>query len=314
MAKQTAHTILMVEPVAFGFNATTAENNYFQQRDNTAPELIQEMALKEFRLMAEQLRTAGINLITIKDTLEPHTPDSIFPNNWVSFHEDGRVALYPMYAVNRRAERREDILRSLQEAGFVIESVTDYSGYETQGRYLEGTGSMILDRTHKIAYAALSGRTDKELFRQFCADFGYRPCMFIANQTVGGERLPIYHTNVMMCVGSHYVVVCLSSVDDKTERNHLVDTIESTGKEIVDISEEQMHLFAGNMLQVENGTGRSLLAMSLSAYNALTDIQKQVLLSYNDILPLSIPTIEKYGGGSVRCMMAEVFLPHGLKT
>lgn len=299
----------MIEPVAFGFNAMTAENNYFQQRDNTEATSVQEMALEEFRQMTAKLQLAGINLVVIKDTLEPHKPDSIFPNNWISFHENGRVVLYPMYALNRRTERREDILRYLRKAGFFVRNITDYSFHEDMNKYLEGTGSMILDRECKIAYAATSERTEHELFHWFCADFGYKPCMFRANQTVEGKRMPIYHTNVMMCVGNSYVVVCLSAVDDRNERTNLAHTIESTGKEIIDISEEQMHRFAGNMLQVENKEGDLLLVMSQSAYDSLTEAQRQKLSSYNEIIPVAIPTIEKYGGGSARCMMAEVFLP-----
>lgn len=299
----------MVEPIAFGFNAETAVNNYFQLKDNVAEYRIQQLALQEFIRMVEILRSKGINVITVKDTETPHTPDSIFPNNWISFHEDGSIAIYPMYAKNRRAERREDILGSLKESGYIITYTVDYSKYEKENKYLEGTGSMVLDRAGHIAYAALSERTDKELFNLFCKEFGYKPFFFHANQTVGNKREPIYHTNVMMCIGDKYVIICLDSIDDKSERNALKHSFAESQKEIIDISENQMHCFAGNMLQVRNKDEETFLVMSQTAYNCLTDNQKKRISYYNEIISVSIPTIERYGGGSARCMMAEVFLP-----
>ncbi len=299
----------MVEPVAFGFNAETAVNNYFQLQDDVADNTVQQLALQEFIRMTEILRNKGINVITVKDTEYPHTPDSIFPNNWISFHEDGRIVIYPMYAENRRSERREDIPQLLEKSGYTITYTIDYSKYEKENKYLEGTGSIVPDRVNKIAYAALSERTDEDLLNQFCKEFEYKPFAFHAYQTVNGKREPIYHTNVMMCVGDKYVVVCLDSVDDISECNALERLFAESRKEIVCISEDQMHHFAGNMLQVRNQNGEAFLVMSQSAYNCLTDNQKKQLTSYNEIIPVAIPTIERYGGGSARCMMAEIFLP-----
>lgn len=308
MHKQTTNTLLMIEPIAFGFNEQTAENNYFQQNDNTEKSQLQELALLEFNRSVEKLRSMGIEVITVKDTPNPHTPDSIFPNNWVSFHDDGRVALYPMYAENRRSERRMDILETLKEQAFRIKEIVDYSTYEKEKRFLEGTGSMILDRVNQIAYAALSERTELELFNRFCADFGFTPMPFHANQSVGNDRLPIYHTNVMMCIADKYALVCLDSIDKQDERERVIESLINTDKKIIAITEEQMHQFAGNMLQVEDNKGTSYLVMSETAFLSLTTEQIKLLQQYNEIISLAIPTIEKYGGGSARCMLAEVFL------
>lgn len=312
MNKQTANTILMIEPVAFTYNEQTAVNNYFQQQPgSTDATSSQTLALAEFKNMVEVLKKHGIRVITIQDTLEPHTPDSIFPNNWVSFHEDGRLVLYPMYAENRRTERRDDLIDILEEQGFICQSVIDYSDKEQNNIILEGTGSMVLDRVNKIAYATLSPRTDKTLFELFCKDLGYTPHSFTSYHTVEGERKVIYHTNVMMCVGSQYVVVCLEGLDNPTEREALENCIKQSGKVVIPITEEQMNHFAGNMLQVENDEGKLFLAMSETAYNSLDPDQLILLDKYNEILHMPIPTIETLGGGSVRCMMAEVFLPFG---
>lgn len=310
MQKQSTNTLLMIEPIAFGFNPQTAENNYFQQNDNTESTKLQEQALLEFNASVAKLREHDIDIIVVKDTLNPHTPDSIFPNNWVSFHDDKRIALYPMYAENRRQERRQDIIESLRIVGFEIEEIIDYSSCEKENRFLEGTGSMILDRVNHIAYAALSERTDAELFSKFCKDFGFTPISFFANQTTANnERLPIYHTNVMMCVAKQFAVVCLDSIDNKDERNKVIDSFNRTNKEIISISEEQMHQFAGNMLQVEDREGKPYLVMSETANRSLTEEQIKAIEKYNKIICLPIPTIEKYGGGSARCMLAEIFLP-----
>jgi hypothetical protein len=299
-------TLLMIEPVAFGFNHQTAGNNFFQQPDNRLALNVQQEALKEFNRMVALLEKEGIDLIIVKDTQEPHTPDSIFPNNWISFHDDGRVALYPMFAENRRLERRLDLLPLLEEKGFTIREVVDYSPFEKEGRFLEGTGSMVLDRKNRVAYAALSERTDKGLFLKFCEDFHFTPCLFTANQTVGGKRLPIYHTNVMMCVGDRYAVVCLDSIDDETERQSVVQSLSDSRKEIIAITEKQMGQFAGNMLQIENRKGEKFLAMSESAFHSLTEQQINQLNAYNKIIRIPVPTIEKQGGGSVRCMILEL--------
>ena len=307
--KQYTNTILMVEPVNFNYNPQTAVNNYFQKEVNEEADSIQNQALTEFRTMVSTLRSKGINVLTVQDTPIPHTPDSIFPNNWISFHEDGTVVLYPMYAENRRQERREeDVLSFLEEKGFNITDVLDFTTAEEEDIFLEGTGSIILDRENEIAYAAISQRTDEELFIEFCEELEYTPVIFTANQTVNEERLPIYHTNVMMCIADQYAIVCLSSIDDKKERKNVVENLKDYGKEIIAITEEQMHQFAGNMLQV-GGMGQSYLVMSQTAFDSLTEEQKTAIEKYNPILPVKIDTIEKLGGGSARCMMAEVFLP-----
>lgn len=308
--KQYTNTILMVEPVDFRFNAETAVNNYFQNETKESSESVQEKALNEFQTMVSKLREHGVNVITIKDTLQPHTPDSIFPNNWISFHENGTIALYPMFAKNRRDERREDdVLDLLGEKGFDAEEVMDYTSAEEDEIYLEGTGSIILDRENKIAYAAVSPRTDEELFLEFCEDFEYTPVIFTANQTVNGERVQIYHTNVMMCVADEYAVICLDTIDDKSEKKNVVENLKNTGKEIITITEEQMNKFAGNMLQVGGMGSSKYLVMSQTAYDSLTTEQIQSIEKYNKIISVDINMIETLGGGSARCMMAEVFLP-----
>lgn len=307
MENQITSHILMIEPVAFGFNAETAVNNYFQKNDNPEVALIQLQAHAEFCNMVEVLKEKGITVITIKDNDNPHTPDSIFPNNWVSFHQKGIVVLYPMYASNRRVERRMEILDTLHKLGYDTSSRVDYTFAEDENMFLEGTGSMILDRANKIAYAALSDRTDKTLFQRFCSDFDYTPIAFTAYQSANNSRLPIYHTNVMMCVADEYAVLCINSIDNLTEREAVVASLVNSGKKIVEITEEQMQQFAGNMLQVVNSVGQRYLVMSQAAYNSLTELQIIFFSKYNEIIAVPIPTIEKYGGGSVRCMMAELF-------
>ena len=307
---QTASTVLMVEPIAFGYNAQTAENNYFQVEQKDAD--IQTKALEEFNSFVDKLKSKGINVITVKDTLDPHTPDSIFPNNWVSFHNDGKVVLYPMFAPNRRVERRSDILEILKDSGFEITEIDDLSHFEDQDRFLEGTGSMIFDHEHKIAYGSVSLRLDEELFRQFCQKFGFRPVVFHSYQNAGGQRLPIYHTNVMMCVADKFVVICLDCIDDELEREKVQEVIKSTGKEIIEISEDQLQQFAGNMLQVQNEAGDKFLVMSETAYKSLTPAQIQNIEKYCEIIYSDLNTIETNGGGSARCMLAEVFLPKNI--
>ncbi|QIY91272.1 citrulline utilization hydrolase CtlX [Chryseobacterium gallinarum] len=304
---QTTDTVLMIEPIAFGYNAETAKNNYFQVEQTGSD--IQSKALAEFNTFVGKLKEKGINVITIKDTLDPHTPDSIFPNNWVSFHKDGKVVLYPMFASNRRVERREDIIESIEKQGFEVAEIDDWSFSETQGHFLEGTGSMIFDHDNKIAYGSVSLRLDEKLFREFCTKYGFTPVVFHSYQTVGTERLPIYHTNVMMCVADRFVVICLDCIDDELEREKVVETIKGSGKEIIEISEEQMQQFAGNMLQVQNKEGKKFLVMSQTAYQSLTPEQVAAIEKYCEIIYSDLNTIEVNGGGSARCMLAEVFLP-----
>ena len=304
---QATDTVLMIEPIAFGYNAQTAENNYFQveQKDSDT----QQKALEEFNSFVEKLRAKGVNVITVKDTLEPHSPDSIFPNNWVSFHTDGKVVLYPMFAPNRRVERREDILETIKNQGFKIDKVDDLSHFENEDRFLEGTGSMIFDHDYKIAYGSVSLRLDEDLFRKFCAEFGFTPVVFHSFQNVGDQRLPIYHTNVMMCIADQFAIICLDCIDDELEREKVQEVIKSTDKELIEISEDQMQQFAGNMLQVRNSEGKTFLVMSETAFKSLTKEQISGIEKYSEIIYSDLHTIETNGGGSARCMLAEVFLP-----
>ncbi len=306
---QTTHTILMIRPVRFDLNEQTVASNAFQQRTRTeSGDAIQQAAQAEFDAFINHLRQAGVRVIVFDDTLEPATPDSIFPNNWVSFHQNGEVYLYPMQAANRRLERRPDLIAALKtEYGYQTLHLTDLSKpAEDNEVFLEGTGSMVLDRQHRLAYACLSPRTHEDLLRQWCALAGYTPIVFHAHDAGGQE---IYHTNVVMCVADRYAVVCLAAIRNATERQYVSEQLENTGHELIDISLEQMNRFAGNMLQVHNNKGKTLLVMSKQAHDALDKSQQQRLQSYNDLLYSPIPTIERYGGGSARCMMAEVFLP-----
>jgi hypothetical protein len=307
MGKQNANTVLMIQPVAFGYNSETEANNFFQQRGNLNAEQIHSHALTEFNEMVKQLQTKGIRVIVVNDTTEAYTPDSIFPNNWVTFHEDGSVVIYPVFAQNRRLERRYNIIQHVIDSGFKFEKFSDYTCFENQNYFLEGTGSMVFDHENRIIYAALSARTSYETLLGFCGDFDYTPVIFSAFQTVNQLRLPIYHTNVMLCVANNYAVVCLECIDDKLERENIIESLRKTGKVIIAISEKQMCNFAGNMLQLENIECKKFLVMSETAYNSLEDVQINKLTSFNELIVVPVPTVEKYGGGSVRCMMAEVF-------
>ena len=306
---QVTNTILMIRPVGFRMNEQTAVNNFFQEDLDIKNAEINLKAQKEFDGFAEILKSKGINVIVVNDTNEPDTPDSIFPNNWISFHENGTVGLYPMFAENRRDERREDVLDILENHGFIINDIVDYTSAEKDGFFLEGTGSILLDRINKKAYCALSDRADEELFIEFCEDFDYFPVVFTANQSVDGKRMPIYHTNVMMCLGETFSVICSDAIDNKKERKIVLDHLNNDGKEIIRISEQQMHQFAGNMLQVLGKDNKRYLVMSSSAYNSLTQEQIKSLTKYSEIIHSSLETIEACGGGSARCMMAEIFLP-----
>ncbi|MFI1771730.1 citrulline utilization hydrolase CtlX [Thalassobellus citreus] len=308
--QQTTNTILMIRPINFRMNEQTAVNNYYQKElAGLLPAAVNAKAQQEFDAYVEKLRGIGVNVVVVDDTNEFDTPDSIFPNNWVSFHENGTIGLYPMFAENRRFERREDILLKLEEAGFLINDVIDYTSAEEEHVFLEGTGSLLLDRVNRKAYCALSPRADEDLFIEFCEDFEYFPVVFSANQTVDNTRKAIYHTNVMMCLGETFAVVCLSSIDDKKERKNVIKHLKEDGKEIIDITEDQVNNFAGNMLQVRGTNDELFLIMSQSAYNSLTASQIQKLEKHTAILSSSLNTIEICGGGSARCMMAEVFLP-----
>ncbi|MGM9479342.1 citrulline utilization hydrolase CtlX [Pedobacter sp. GSP4] len=300
---QTTNHILMIRPVDFKFNEQTAGNNKFQVASTESN--VQTQALKEFDGFVALLRKNGVDVTVVDDTLQPETPDSIFPNNWVSFHEDGSIYLYPMFSENRRLERRKEILEGLKDK-FEVNHISDLSFYEMQHAFLEGTGSMVLDRTNKIAYACLSVRTDEEVFDNFCMLTGYEAVAF---QAVDDTNFPIYHTNVMMCIGDRFAVICLDSIPDPEERLNVTISLKGSGKEIIEISLEQMNKFAGNMLQVSNAEHESLLVMSEQAYLSLNADQIAALEQYSRIIYAPLYTIEKNGGGSARCMLAEIHLP-----
>jgi len=307
--QQTTNTILMVSPTHFRMNEQTAIDNHYQKKITGIPqEELQCKAQQEFDAFVEKLRGIGVNVVVFNATDGLDTPDAHFPNNWISFHENGIVALYPMFAKNRRLERREDVLFQLEDEGFHIDHIVDYRNAEDEGLFLEGTGSLLLDRVNRKAYCALSQRADEELFIEFCEDFEFTPVLFTANQTMEGIRLPIYHTNVMMCLGENFVVICLASIDDKKERNNVVKHLKEDGKEIIDITEAQVNSFAGNMLQVKGKNDASYIIMSQAAYDSLTTTQITILEAQGTILYSSLDIIETCGGGSARCMIAEVFL------
>ena len=306
---QSTNTILMIRPNNFRMNEQTAINNYFQEEIDLKNAEINAKAQEEFDAFVEKLRAVGVNVIVENDDVTLDTPDSIFPNNWVSFHENGDVALYPMFAENRRRERREEVINRLEKEGFTINNIVDYTSAEDEGVFLEGTGSLLLDRVNRKAYCALSPRADESLFIEFCEDFEFTPVVFTANQTVEGKRLPIYHTNVMMCLAETFAVICLDTIDDKKERKNVVKHLEQDGKQIIKITEAQMHQFAGNMLQVRSEDDKLYLVMSQSAHDSLTTEQIKKIEAHCPIVSSSLETIETCGGGSARCMMAEVFLP-----
>jgi hypothetical protein len=301
---QSTSNILMIRPVAFGFNAQTAQSNAFQNR-GANQQLVQQKALQEFDSFVAILKSNDVNVTVVNDTIEPHTPDSIFPNNWVSFHGNGDIFLYPMQAENRRLERREDIIRQLEES-FKANHVIDLSRFELKDQFLEGTGSMVLDRENKIAYACLSPRTNIEVLKAFCDYTGYKAVTFNAFDQRGKA---IYHTNVLMAMGSQFTVICLDSITNTQEKEAVIASLKETRKKIIEITFEQMNSFAGNMLEVKNTAGETLIVMSQTAYQSLTDEQKTALQKYGKLVYADINNIETNGGGSARCMIAEVHLP-----
>lgn len=306
---QITDTILMIRPVAFRKNEQTAVNNYFQEDISIANEEINKKAQQEFDQFVTTLRSHGVNVIVVDDNKDNDTPDSIFPNNWVSFHSSGTVAVYPMFAENRRKERREDIFEILEAHGFLIDNVLDYTSAEKEDIFLEGTGSILKDRVNQKAYCALSERAHEALFIEFCEDFDCFPVIFTANQTVDGIRKPIYHTNVMMAMAETFAVICLDTIDDKKERKNVIEHLKKDGKEIISITEAQMHAFAGNMLQVYGNNDERFMVMSSQAFRCLEDNQIKAIEKNCAIIHSPLDTIETCGGGSARCMMAEVFLP-----
>ena len=294
--------ILMVRPYQFYFNQQTAANNFFQSNINI--ENANELAIAEFDAMVEKLRAHQIKVNVVQDTKDPSTPDSIFPNNWVSTHTNGTLCLYPMYAENRRAERKSSVIEFLQ-SNYKIENTLDLTDLEKEGIFLEGTGSMVLDHQNKLAYGCLSERLDKEAFISWCDKMQFKPITFKA---VDDKAQPIYHTNVLMCMANQFVVICLDSIPNEQERQMLLDSFAQTNKEVIEISQDQLNHFAGNMLQVFDITEKPHLIMSEQAYKSLHTAQLKSLEKYNPLLPISIPTIEALGGGSTRCMMAEIYL------
>tara|TARA_B110000914_G_scaffold26964_1_gene20114 strand:- start:975 stop:1859 length:885 start_codon:yes stop_codon:yes gene_type:complete len=289
----------------------TAINNHYQKivDPNNNSDQINLNAQAEFDNLVLKLRSIGINVIVFQDDDKFDTPDSVFPNNWISFHSNGDLALFPMFAINRRQERREDVIGWVEKHDYLINNIIDYSSAEESSIFLEGTGSVVLDRVNRKAYCAVSERSNEDLLIEFCEDFEYTPVIFNAYQTVKDKRNLIYHTNVMMCVADDFVVICLDCIDDKKERKSVISHLLNDGKEIIEISENQVDSFAGNMLQLIDRNNKPVLVMSESAYNALTDLQKNSINKYAKIVFSPLNTIEAYGGGSARCMMAEVFLP-----
>lgn len=305
---QITNTVLMIRPVRFRMNEQTAVNNYFQEKIDTENQQINYQAQQEFDTFVQKLRLVGVKVIVVDDIYEQNTPDSVFPNNWISFHQNGNVALYPMFAENRRRERREDILDKIEAEGFLIENVYDYTSAEQENIFLEGTGVMVLDRINRKAYCALSPRADEDLFIEFCEDFEYTPIIFHAYQQVDDKQALIYHTNVMMAVGDTFAVICADSITDKKERKNVLAHLKDDKKDIIYITTQQMEHFAGNMLQVQ-GDNSTYLVMSDAAYQSLTPAQINQLEQHTKILHTNLTTIETCGGGSARCMLAEVFNP-----
>jgi hypothetical protein len=303
---QSTKNILLIRPSNFTFNSQTAASNAFQNKIETENnDKIRSKVLIEFEMVTQKLKSKGVNVFIFDDTIDPPKPDAIFPDNWATFHQDGTVILYPMCASNRRHERRQDIIDTLRK-DFIIREVIDLSKYEKENRFLEGTGSIIFDHQNKIAYACLSPRTDKELFISVCELLHYKPVYFHSYDKDGKE---IYHTNVMMCIGEKFAVICLTSISDRQEKESVVSSLSNTGHQIIDITFEQMSNFAGNMLAIKNNNNKTILALSQSAFYSLTKNQKEEIEKHCELVPLSIKTIETIGGGSARCMIAEIFLP-----
>ncbi len=299
-----ASTILMVRPAAFGFNEETAANNYFQSNLNIDNNELQQKAIAEFDNMVQMLRSHDINVLVIEDSKEPPKPDAIFPNNWLSTSPNGIVSVFPMYAPNRRIEKRDAILEQLGKE-FIIHDMQDWSEYEAEGRFLEGTGSMIIDYNNKMIYACVSERTSLSILEKYAVTNGFQAIVFLATDKNG---MPVYHTNVVMTLGEGFCVLCEEAIDEEWELIAVRQLLESTNHTIIAITRGQMHQFAGNMLQVKNNSGEKYLIMSQTAYNSLRKEQKQMLEAYSSLLPIAVPTIEEVEGGSVRCMMAEIFL------
>lgn len=298
--------VLMVRPVAFNYNEETGKDNLYQIKENSSADIIEKTAEKEFDNFVEKLKNNSIEVIVLQDTLVPHTPDSIFPNNWFSTHKNNTLVLYPMYAENRRLERTDKILDFVNDRKSL--KIIDFSENEMKNQFLEGTGSICLDRKNKIAYANISKRTNKQLFEEFCNKLGYKGITFSGFQTINGKKAPIYHTNVMLTIAENFAIVFLNAVENEEERANLKNSILSSGKELIEISEEQTKKFLGNTIELRKSNGDKILVMSQTAYNTLTDEQKNIIEKYDEILYVDIHTIETNGGGSARCMIAEWFI------
>jgi hypothetical protein len=304
---QSTNSVLLIRPSNFIFNTETAISNAFQNNiQETTNEDINKKVLQEFETVRKKLIVKGVDVTIINDTVTPIKPDAIFPNNWVSFHANGTVVLYPMCAKNRRVERRIDIIEKLKEK-FAIKHIIDFSSYEKENKFLEGTGSILFDHRNAIAYACLSPRTNKEIFVKLCGVLNYKPIYFIACDEAGQE---IYHTNVMMSIAEKIVIICIESITNKNERDIVLQSFKNTGHEIIEISFAQMSNFAGNMLAIKPSEGKHFIALSQIAYNSLQAVQKDIIEKHYELLPIAIPTIETIGGGSIRCMVAEIFTPH----
>lgn len=303
---QSCCTLLLIRPAHFGFNSQTSDSNIFQKKNSGHENETNDKAIEQFNHFVSLLHKYAIDVVVIDDQKEHVTPDSVFPNNWFSTHHDGTVILYPMLAQNRRLEKRKDIFEILKtKFGFSISRVIDLSRYENENKFLEGTGSLVFDHKNKIAYANLSSRTNKEVTEYVCRMLNYEPVIFTAKSKIGKE---IYHTNVLLTITENFAVICSESIKDKNERNEAIIKLSSSGHEIIEITFEQMEKFVGNMLQVKNQKGDLISIMSQTAFDCLDERQLEIILTYSQILPVSIPIIETVGGGSVRCMMAEIFL------
>jgi len=298
--------VLMIRPYIFIKNEQTALNNHYQFDSVLDPKTINKLALKEFDGLAEVLVDVGIRVTIHQDSKEPKTPDSLFPNNWISFHNKNKVVIYPMFAPNRRDERSNDVFKTLLNDGVKFDIIFDLTSYESQNLFLEGTGSMVFDRINKKLYASLSERTDKSMVLDFCKKMNYKPIIFSSFQTVFDKRLKIYHTNVMMCIGNTFAAVGFDSIDNISEREMVCNELKNDGKEIISLTENQIEQFAGNMLLLYN-LNQPVLVMSTSAYNSLSIDQKHKFEKHAKIVHSNLKTIENSGGGSARCMLAEIF-------
>lgn len=299
MVSQSPSSILMVRPASFGFNSQTAASNAFQ---SSAVHSTQQKALSEFDAMVEKLKANNINVIVVQDEPEPPKPDAIFPNNWISFHHDGAVVLYPMLAENRQWERRNGVLEVIKTK-FQVKRTLDFTAHEKHGRYLEGTGSMVIDYVNQIAYASRSARTDDLVLHEACRVLQLKPLLFDAFDAQGK---PIYHTNVVMAIGSKFCVICLDAIPEP-DQDKLLESFEQTNHKVIAISFDQMNRFSGNMMEVQTREGKPMVLLSQQAFDSLLPGQANAIARYAELLPLPIPTIETVGGGSVRCMVAGVF-------